>query len=349
MGAVLASFAFAPVDPTPSTSDEGAVERTSESTAQGQPEANTSPSSSFSTDAASEVSGDAKGEDDDVPIGVRWKLAGELGTIGVLSHELQLSQNSTYFDLRRDGKQDTMFLFGRISTELEIDDHHQIVLLYQPLRLRTETVLTDELVADGTTFATGTGIDVFYGFDFYRASYMYDFFTDPDDEVAIGGGLQFRNARISYVSKDGAQSVVRTDFGPVPTIKFRARHSLDHVNFWYGTEIDGFYANLPFINGGDDPVEGLIVDANLRAGFSLGGWVKPYVNLRYLGGGAKGSNSDNTGPGDGFNRNWLHTMAASLGAEITIGVVERDRKARDRQLAENKAARKARRKARRGG
>lgn len=277
------------------------------------------------------------------PRGVRWKLAGELGSVGVLRHTLQLSRNSTNFDLRRDGNQDTMFLFGRISTELEIDDHHEIVLLYQPIRLRTETVLNEDLTADGTTFATGTGLDVFYGFDFYRASYMYDFFTDLDDEVAIGGGLQFRNARSSYISKDGTQSVVNTNFGPVPTLKFRARHQLDNVNFWYGAEIDGFYANLPFINGGDDPVEGLILDASLRAGFTVAGRVKPFLNLRYLGGGAKGSDSDSEGPGDGFNKNWLHTMAASLGAEVTFEVVPRDRAARDREVKARKDRRRSRR------
>lgn len=280
---------------------------------------------------------------EDVPIGVRWKLVGELGTFGVVSHGLQQSRDSTYFDLRRDGNQDTMFFFGRISTELELDDHHEIVLLYQPIRLRTETVLNEDLVADGTTFAAGTGIDVFYGFDFYRASYLYDFLTDPDDEVAIGGGLQFRNARSSYVSKDGTQSVVNTGFGPVPTLKFRGRHTLDRANFWYGAEVDGFYANLPFINGGDDPVEGLIVDASLRAGFTVFDRVKPFVNFRYLGGGAVGG-SDSEGPGDGFNRNWLHTLSGTLGAEVTFGVVASDREARDREVA----ARKSRRRARRG-
>ncbi len=293
-----------------------------------------------STPASAAVS---EPEPDDVPIGVRWKLVGELGTFGVVSHRLQQSRDGTNFDLRRDGNQDTMFFFGRISTELELDDHHEIVLLYQPLRLQTETVLNEDLTADGTTFAAGTGVDVFYGFDFYRASYLYDILEDPDDEVAFGGGLQFRNARSSYISKDGTQSVVNTNFGPVPTLKFRGRHTLERANFWYGAEVDGFYANLPFLNGGKDPVEGLIVDASLRAGFTVLERVKPFVNFRYLGGGAVGG-SDSEGPGDGFNRNWLHTMAGTLGAEVTFGVVASDREARNREIA----ARKARRRARRG-
>jgi hypothetical protein len=278
------------------------------------------------------------------PIGFRIKAIGELGGVGVLSHHLQLDRDGTYFDLRRDGREDTMFLFGRLSLELEIDDHHQVVLLFQPLRLRTETVLEDDLVADDTTFAAGSGLDIFYGFDFYRVSYAYDFFTDPGDEVSLGLSLQFRNFRSSYVSKDGTQSVVNTNFGPVPAIKFRGRHELDTANFWYGAEVDGFYANIPFINGGEDPVEGLILDASLRAGVTLAGVVKPFVNLRYLGGGARGTNTDKVGYGDGYSSNWLHTLAITAGTELAIPVIAGDRQARDREIRERKARRRAKRK-----
>ncbi|NVB43359.1 hypothetical protein G6O69_36375 [Pseudenhygromyxa sp. WMMC2535] len=276
------------------------------------------------------------------PIAVRAKLLAELGALGVAYHTLQFSKQGTNFDLRRDGRQDTMFLTGRVSAELEIDDHHEIVFLFAPIRLRTQTVLQDELVADDVTFAADTGIELFYGFDFYRLSYAYDFFTDPGDELALGFSLQFRNFRSSYVSTDGEQAVTNTNFGPVPAIKLRGRHELDHANFWYGGEIDGFYANIPYINGGDDPVEGLIIDASLRAGVTVAGIIKPFLNLRYLGGGARGTSSDKVG-GDGYTSNWLHTVGASLGLELAIPIVAGDRKARDAELAERKAARKARR------
>lgn len=277
------------------------------------------------------------------PIAVRLKLGGELGALGVAYHSLQFGSNGTRFDLRRDGRQDTMFFFARISTELEIDDHHEIILLYQPLRLRTQTVLERDLVADDETFAAGSGVDLFYGFDFYRISYAYDFLTDLDDEIAIGFSMQFRNFRSSYVSTDGEQAVVNTNFGPVPAFKFRGRHQLKRANFWYGAEVDGFYANLPFINGGDDPVEGLIVDASLRAGVTVAKIVKPFFNVRYLGGGSKGTSNDKVGGGDGFTRNWLHIVAVSLGVEVAIPVTKRDREARDREVAARKAKRKAKR------
>ncbi|PRP94717.1 hypothetical protein ENSA5_40400 [Enhygromyxa salina] len=282
------------------------------------------------------------------PIAVRLKFNAELGALGVVYHRLQFDEDGTYFDLRRDGRQDTMFLFGRLSTELEIDDHHEIVLLYQPLRLRTETVLSEELVADEVSFAAGTGVELFYGFDFFRVSYAYDFFTDPGDELALGFSMQFRNFRSSYVANDGSASVTNSNFGPVPAIKLRGRHELDSVNFWYGAEVDGFYANIPFINGGEDPVEGAILDASVRAGFRVAGIVRPYLNLRYLGGGARGTSSDKVGFGDGFTLNWLHTVSVTVGTEVEIPVVVGDRAARDRELAARKARRRAKKAKRRG-
>ena len=277
------------------------------------------------------------------PIGLRLKLVGELGALGVLYHGLRLSETGTYFDLRTEGRQDTMFLFGRVAAELEVDDHHEIILLYQPLRFRTETVLRETLVADNVSFAPETGLEIFYGFDFYRVSYAYDFFTDPGDELAIGFGLQFRNFRGNYVSADGEQSVANSNFGPVPAIKLRGRHELDRVNFWYGGELDGFYANIPFINGGEDPVEGAIIDASLRMGVTVARIVKPYLNVRYVGGGARGTNSDKVGFGDGFTNNWIHVMAASVGVELAIPVIAGDRAARDAEIAARKAKRRARR------
>lgn len=277
------------------------------------------------------------------PISVRLKTLGELGSLNVLAHTLKLDEDGTTFDLRRDGRQDTMFLFRRLSAELEIDDHHQIILLYQPIRFDTQTVLTDDLVADDVTFPAMTGLSIFYGFDIYRLSYAYDFFTAPEQELSLGFSMQVRNFRQSYTSSDGERSVANTNIGAVPIIKIRGRHQLRSANFWYGGEVDGFYANIPYVNGGDDPVEGLIVDASARAGVTVARAIRPFVNLRYIGGGGKGTSSDKVGFGDGYSSNWLHTIAFSLGAEVTIPAVVGDRAARDREIAARKAKRRSKR------
>ncbi len=41
--------------------------------------------------------------------------------------------------------------------------------------------------------------------------------------------------------------------------------------------------------------------------------VRAFVNLRYLGGGAVGTSEDETGPGDGYVKNWLHFGTVTLG------------------------------------
>jgi hypothetical protein len=263
---------------------------------------------------------------------LRLKGVAEMGALLVASHRLQFGRDGTYFDLRGDGRQDTMFFFGRLGAELEVSDHHEVIFLYQPLRLETTTALQDELRVDEVTFPAGTGVDVVYGFDFYRLSYAYDIFADPDNELAFGFGFQIRNARSSYVSTDGELAAINTNIGPVPVIKIRGRHHPRGGGFWYGGEVDGFYANIPFINGGNDPVMGLIVDASLRAGLTVARVAKPFINLRYLGGGAEGTDSDKE-IGDGYNRNWLHTVALTLGVEVTIDVHGSKRRGAHRKRA----------------
>ncbi|MEZ4382719.1 MAG: hypothetical protein R3A79_15385 [Nannocystaceae bacterium] len=273
--------------------------------------------------------------------GVRLRGVAEIGALLVASHHLQFGRDGTYFDLRKDGRQDTMFFFGRLAAELELADHHEVIFVYQPLRLETTTALREDLRVDGVDFPAGTGVDIVYGFDFYRLSYAYDLFADPDDELAFGFGFQIRNARSSYVSTDGELAAINSNIGPVPVIKIRGRHHPRGGGFWYGGEVDGFYANIPFINGGNDPVEGLIVDASLRAGLTVAEVAKPFVNLRYLGGGAEGTDSDKE-IGDGYNRNWLHTLTLTLGVEVTTAALQRPRRERARARTRRRGRRSAR-------
>ena len=62
--------------------------------------------------------------------------------------------------------------------------------------------------------------------------------------------------------------------------------------------------------------------ASLRAGLTVAGIVKPYLNLRYRGGGASGTSSDKVGFGDGYSSNWLHTLAITAGAEVVLGLMD---------------------------
>jgi hypothetical protein len=76
-----------------------------------------------------------------------------------------------------------------------------------------------------------------------------------------------------------------------------------------------FYASGRFITGGQR-LRRSILDASLRGGFSPRENLDVFLNVRYLGGGAVGTEEDFPGPGDGYVRNWLHTVSVSLGVTV---------------------------------
>ena len=135
---------------------------------------------------------------------IKFRAAAELGYVAVLSHQIQFSQDGTNYDYVRQGGQDVLFPFSRLSLEMDIN-RHTIVLLYQPLRLESEVLLTDNLVVDGLTFPAGTAIQNLYNFPFYRISWMNELL--PNNErayFALGATIQIRNATISFQSLDGS-------------------------------------------------------------------------------------------------------------------------------------------------
>ena len=251
------------------------------------------------------------------PSVVEWSLSAELGFLAVVSHIVQLSKDGTRFDYRAEGGQDVLFPFFRLSTDLKFKGRHIITFLYQPLKLTGETVLSEDVVFDGVTFPAGTPLNSVYGFPFWRISYAYDFLRRRGDEVALGFGLQIRNATITFTSADGSLRADRRDVGPVPLIKFRGRWGFEN-GVWWGTEIDGIYAPISGINGSDEEITGALLDASLRVGYDFKDKVSGFFNIRYLGGGAEGSQSNPSPPGDGFTKNWLHFITFSIGVELRV-------------------------------
>lgn len=241
----------------------------------------------------------------------------EVGALGFVHHTFQSGKNGTLFDLRTEGNQSTMFLFLRLSAELNLFKRHSLIFVYQPIDLRTEAVTKRDVSFDQVTFPTGTPIDIRYGFDFYRLTYQFDLFKSSRYELAFGLGGQLRNAKIVFGSVDGRQRSVSDDLGFVPLLRLRGRYTFSN-GVWLGLEADGFYANIRGLNGGRSDVEGAIWDASLRAGVTLTSFLDAFVNLRYLGGGGNGTSSngsDNLG-GDGYTYNWLHALVLSLGFGI---------------------------------
>jgi len=246
------------------------------------------------------------------------RVGTEMGFVGVLKHTIQFGKDAygTKLDYVAEGGQNILFPFRRMSAELHLKPRHTVVLLYQPIDLRTEARLTKELVVDSTIFPAGTAMDLRYGFDFYRASYQYDFWPEPERELAVGLSLQIRDAAISFAAKDGSKIRAYQDLGPVPVIRFRGRLPVTGSS-WVGTEVDGFYAQGKFVTGStnvESSFRGAILDASLRYGLSLNESVDGFINARYIGGGASGQQVDPENPGaSGYTDNWLGTVSLSVG------------------------------------
>lgn len=233
----------------------------------------------------------------------------ELGPLFFVAHSIQQSRDGTRFDHVREGGQNTAFFFWRISAELEIVRHHTIVLLYQPVDVRTSEPLRRDVTVDGLTFPAGTPMRYRYGFDFYRISYLYDFLKSPRHEIAIGLSLQLRVANIEWASLDGTLARQSQNLGPVPILKVRGRYTFASSAF-FACEIDGIGIQFPSQTGS---VLGVLVDASLRAGYSPAAFVETFVNVRYLGGGARGPGQRPEGGGDGYVDNFFHTLSFSVG------------------------------------
>jgi len=240
-------------------------------------------------------------------------LHGELGTLGVIAHTIQFGKDGSAIDYREDGGQDILFSFARLSADVEWGKH-TATFLYQPLDIQTEVTLRRDLTIDGVDFAEGAPVEMGYGFPFYRASWVRDFAKADDLLVALGGSLQIRNATLTFATANGETRVTNRDVGPVPLAKIKLRKDYDSGH-WIGSEIDGFYAPIAYLNGSNTDVIGAILDASVRGGITLDNGVESFLNVRYLGGGATGT-SDPYQFGDGYVRNWLNFMSVSLGFSL---------------------------------
>ncbi|MBZ4374529.1 hypothetical protein K8612_22980 [Corallococcus sp. AS-1-6] len=254
---------------------------------------------------------------------VELRAVAELGFLDVLAHSLRQGSDGTLFRFPEDGGQDNLYTFVRLSAELSLRGRHTLVFLVQPLDIQTQVVLRRDVTIDELTFPENTPLDVRYAFPFYRASYLYDLLGGPERELSVGASLQLRNATFVFTSADGTLRRTSRDVGPVPLLKVRVRWPLSQ-NWWVGLEADGSYAPAAIINGdSDSATTGALLDASLRGGVRVTEQIDVFLNLRYLGGGARGTSDDNDDEfGDGFTSNWLSTATVSLGVQYRLPALD---------------------------
>lgn len=243
----------------------------------------------------------------------KFRAVSEIGFVSVLAHQVQFGQNGTYFDYVKDGGQDVLFPIARFSIEMDVNKRNTFILLYQPLRIESQAFLRTDAVFNDITFPASTGINCLYNFPFYRFSYLRELMPNNQKyKFAIGGTLQIRNATISFESTDGSRFTTNGGTGLVPAIKIRSKAQLNDY-FYAEIEADGIYAPVSYLNGSDNEIVGAILDASARIGAHLNESVGLFLNLRYLGGGATGTDTGDVWPGDGYVKNWLNFLTVSTG------------------------------------
>lgn len=249
---------------------------------------------------------------------IEFRAVAEIGFIAVLAHRIQLGKNGTYFNYVRNGGQDVLFPSTRFSIEMDVNKRNTFILLYQPLKIETQSLLRNDVILNDVTFSASTGITSLYNFPFYRFSYLRELApNNPDFKFAIGGSLQIRNATITFESTDGELYTSNRGIGPVPALKIRSRLNLNSC-FYSELEADGIYAPVSYLNGSDNEVTGAILDASLRMGARVNVLTDMFINLRYLGGGATGTDTGDTWPGDGYVKNWLNFLNVSAGFVLKL-------------------------------
>ena len=236
----------------------------------------------------------------------------ELGSLAVFQNKIQLGKNGTIFDYVDDGGQDNLFAYQRFEVNFLYNKRHSFLFLYQPLDLRTTQEASSDLTFDLIDFPNGTPMEYRYGFDFTRATYMYDLRTEEDRELSVGVGLQIRNATLEFRSADGTLQDSNRDIGPVPLLTVRGSFPIDDQRYWE-FDMAGAYAPIKYLNGDVSDVVGALLDASIRGGFRLSNDVDVFINLRYVGGGAEGTESEPIDGKDGFVLNWIHLGALSIG------------------------------------
>ncbi len=251
----------------------------------------------------------------------------EAGFAAVLYHTFQSGTGTTDFNFVTQGGQEILFPYQRYSVDVVIAGQHALTLLYQPLTIATGTVADrngtnggQNVVIGDAVFTPGTPLDLIYGFDFWRVSYLYDFWEGPDTILGAGISLQIRNASISFSSTDGAERFVSQNVGPVPILKVRASHRFTQ-SFRLDFEADGFYASSAFFNGAARPFTGWVWDASLSAETPFLDKMAAFLTVRSIGGGAEGTNAYDavfaTSSGSGaYTKNVLATLEVSIGVAL---------------------------------
>lgn len=239
----------------------------------------------------------------------------EIGFLAPITHRIQLGKDGTDFNFIQDGGQDNLFRFQRLEMGFQHQGRHHLTFLFQPCDILSTNEAYQDLQFDSVIFAEGTPMEFRYGFDYYRGTYMYDWREGTAEQLSFGVALQIRNATLDFRSQNGELQNTNRDIGPVPLLAMQGKFEREN-NQWWGFDAAGSFAPIKYINGSNTDIVGAILDASVRGGIHLQQGTDAFVNLRYIGGGAEGTDNTPDRGKDGYVLNWLNFVTLSVGFEL---------------------------------
>ncbi len=234
----------------------------------------------------------------------------EAGALAVLYHQYQAGSTlagNTRFDFVNQGGQNILLPYERYSVDVLAGRRNRLTFLYQPLSPKTSINATTSFRINGVDFPSGKPVDILYGFDFWRVSYLYSFVQTENTRLEAGASLQIRDANIVFTATDGSARADQRNVGPVPVLKVRAEQRLGRgLSLIF--EGDGFYATDAFFNGAGFSFKGWVWDASIALEAMGRAGIPTRLTVRSIGGGAEGT--DKSGK---YTYNSLATVAVTLG------------------------------------
>jgi hypothetical protein len=184
------------------------------------------------------------------------RIPGDQGTLISLTDDLMSSSS----------------FFYRLRAGYKIRERHNISLLYAPLSVKSDGLITYDVSFAGEVFPAGSSLDAIYKFNSYRLTYRYDIFLTPKVEFGIGFTAKIRDAAISLESPD--LFAEKTNIGFVPVINFRVLLNLDER---MGLRLEGDALAAP---------QGRAEDIQIAVQYKVNDNIRMRVGYRLLEGGA---------------------------------------------------------------
>jgi len=157
-----------------------------------------------------------------------WEISAESGLVLPGYNDVQSPNNDT---ATRFSLSDTLDIassgYIRMKLGYNFSERHHITLLYAPLSLDAQGVLTSDVVFEGTLFAANSSIKAKYRFDSYRMSYRYDLVKNQNLSFGIGFTAKIRDAEIALESNTQSTSKTNTGFVPLLNLFLKWRFSED--------------------------------------------------------------------------------------------------------------------------